>query len=215
MKVVSNFNEAKAYVYGGAILGGGGGGSISSGLEIARIALNIAPIEIIEPKEADLNSIVTTVSAVGVQSKGRLMPWHYIRAVELLQSIGVDIDYLISSECGPMAVVNGWIQSAALGIPILDCPCDGRAHPTGVMGSMGLHKIKDYISIQTAVGGGPSRRDSSEIIVSGKLEVTSRIIRLFSVEVGGVVAVARNPVTVKHTIENGAPNALSLAFNIG
>lgn len=215
MKVISSLEEAKKYIYGGAFLGGGGGGSIGRALETAELALKISPIEIYDPGEIDLDSTVITVSAVGVQSKGWLMPWHFARAVELLQSLGVDVDYLISSECGAFAVINGWIQSAILGIPVLDCPCDGRAHPTGVMGSMGLHKIKDYISIQAAVGGDPRRNRASEIIVTGKLDIASRMIRMFSVEVGGVVAVARNPIDARYAVQNGAPRSLDLASKIG
>ncbi len=215
MRVVSSEKEVEAYVLGGAVLGGGGGGSISSGLEVGNLAIKIAPVEILEPKEVDPKGIVVTVSAVGVQSKGEFRPWHHVRAVELLQNVGLSIDALISSECGAFSTVNGWLQAAILGIPVLDCPCDGRAHPTGLMGCMGLHRLENYISLQSAVGGGSSRRDAVEVIVSGKLETVNRIIRLISIEAGGVVAVSRNPVTSQYALENGAPGALEFAFRVG
>ena len=56
---------------------------------------------------------------------------------------------------GGEATVNGWLQAAVLGLPLVDLPCNGRAHPTGVMGSMNLHKITDYKTVQACVGGNP------------------------------------------------------------
>jgi len=212
MRIIEVENLEK-YVLGGAVLGGGGGGSIKEGLKIGRLALNIAPITLLNADEIEDEDVVVTVSAVGVQSKGKIFPWQHIRAVKLLQDYGIKIDGLISSECGASANVNGWIQSAVLNIPVIDCPCDGRAHPTGIMGSMGLHRLKNYISIQAAVG-----RDGnhfSEMIVKGKLESTSRMVRIFSSEMGGIIAVARNPVKGKYVRRNGAPGALSLSEKIG
>ena len=40
-----------------------------------------------------------------------------------------------------------------LGIPLIDAPCNGRAHPTGVMGSLNLHRDPNYITTMTCVGG--------------------------------------------------------------
>ena len=48
------------------------------------------------------------------------------------------------------ASANGWMLSAITGLPMLDAACNGRAHPTGVMGAMGLNAIPDYRSLQTA-----------------------------------------------------------------
>jgi len=47
---------------------------------------------------------------------------------------GLSISGLISSEVGALGVVNGWVQSAALQIPVIDAPANGRAHPLGLMG---------------------------------------------------------------------------------
>jgi DUF917 family protein len=62
---------------------------------------------------------------------------------------------IIPNENGAGFGVNGWIQAAALNLPMVDAPANGRAHPTGLMGAMGLHRQINYHSIQSAVGGNP------------------------------------------------------------
>jgi len=205
------FEDVEKYVYGGAVLGGGGGGSINEGLKMGKIATQISPIKLLDIDEMNDEDTVVTISAVGTQSKGYILPSHHINTVKLLEKFGVKIDGFIGSECGAMAITHGWIQSAVYGKPLVDCPCDGRAHPTAVMGAIGLHKIKDYISIQAASGG----ERNLEIIVRGNIETTSKIIRLFSIEAGGIVAVARNPVKISYLAKNGARGAIKQAEEIG
>lgn len=68
-----------------------------------------------------------------------------------------------------MPKVNGRFQSAVTGIPVVNSACDGRAHPTGVMGSMDLESDPEYHSIQPrqtaiaspAAGCRPSSREAS------------------------------------------------------
>ncbi|MCY1549574.1 hypothetical protein D9M68_857480 [compost metagenome] len=52
-------------------------------------------------------------------------------------------------------------------------------------------------------------------MVSGRLEQTSAVVRRASVEAGGLVAVARNPVTVGYARQHGAPGAISHAIALG
>ena len=108
------------------------------------------------------DAILLTVSAVGSPAgKGHHAgPEEYARAVDLFcRQTGIKVAGLITNECGGLATVNGWIQSAATGLPIVDAPCNGRAHPTGTMGSMGLHLDPHYESLQT-VG---SREDGTHL----------------------------------------------------
>ena len=97
----------------------------------------------------------------------------------------------------------------------MDAPCNGRAHPTGLMGSMGLHRIKDYISVQSAVGGNPEIGKHLEAVFKGALESTSSLVRQCAVCAGGLVAVARNPVKASYVKDHGASGAIRLAFNLG
>src|ERR1035437_6806862 len=98
-------------------------------------------------------------------------------------------------------------------LPAIDCPCNGRAHPTGVMGSLNLSEAPDYVSHQTAVGGGGGRY--LEVSVAGSLERAAAMVRKASVKAGGLMAVARNPVTIAHAKHNGAPGAIRKAMAVG
>src|SRR5690606_2594613 len=141
-------------------------------------------------------------------------PIHYSRALEMLaQKIKKPIKGIITNENGAATTVNGWFQSAITGLPIIDIPCNGRAHPTGSMGALNLSELDDYISHQAAVGGKGTR--FVEMSVSGSLDKSSTIIRNASIEAGGLVAVARNPVTAAYAKKNGAAGAIQQAIEVG
>ena len=85
-----------------------------------------------------------------------MTPKDIAKTVEILQkNCDFHIGGIITNEQGGEATVNGWLQAAVTGLPVVDAPCNGRAHPTGVMGSMNLHKIPDYTTVQACVGGNP------------------------------------------------------------
>ena len=189
---------------------------------------------LVSPGELDPEAMVGVVGAVGAPAGGGVhaAPEQYGRAVTLLQEkSGLKLAALAANECGGLAAVNGWLQSALLGIPVLDAPCNGRAHPTAVMGSLGLHRDPSYISRQAAVGGSGGAGggtagsgtggasggagNSFELYVTGSIEVTASLVRQASAVVGGLVAVARNPVTVAFQKLNGAPGAISQCLALG
>jgi uncharacterized protein len=203
-------------VYGGAVLGGGGGGWIEEGLQIGRLAFEIGQPELLTVDELQDEDLLVTVSLVGAPAaKDKfLKPIHYAKALETLaQKIGQPIQGIITNENGAGTTVNGWFQSAVTGIPIIDIPCNGRAHPTGSMGSMNLSEQTDYISHQAAVGG--KGANYMELSISGSLDKASTVIRKASIEAGGLLAVARNPVTVAYAKANGAEGAIQQAIEVG
>ncbi|MDR5694153.1 MAG: DUF917 family protein [Armatimonadota bacterium] len=203
-------------VVGGSLLGGGGGGDPQDGRQLARKALELGdpylvPIETLRP-----DAVVVTVALVGAPSapERSLNLEDLPKAVELIQeTFGAQVQAIMTNENGGFASVNGWIQSAVLGLPIVDAPCNGRAHPTALMGAMGLHLVPGYRSLQVALGGTGTRR--VEVCVSGSLEGASAIVRQAAVQAGGLVAVARNPVTANYVAQHGAPGALTMALRIG
>ena len=99
------------------------------------------------------------------------------------------------------------------GKPMVDAACNGRAHPTGVMGAMGLHALPDYKSLQTAAGG----KGASEISLSveGTVEQTSAAVRNAATLAGGYVTVLRNPATAAYFRENAALGCVSQAMEVG
>ncbi|WP_028549007.1 DUF917 domain-containing protein [Paenibacillus sp. UNC451MF] len=203
-------------VYGGAVLGGGGGGWIEEGLKIGRLALEVGQPEMLTIDEFEDDDLLVTVSMVGAPAaKDQFVkPIHYAKALEMLsQKIGKPIKGLNTNENGAGTTVNGWFQSAVTGIPLVDFACNGRAHPTGAMGSLNLSELDGYVSHQSAVGG----KDANyvELSISGTLEKAASMIRKVSVEAGGLVAVARNPVTVAYAKQHGAAGAISQAIEVG
>lgn len=204
--------------YGGAFLGAGGGGSMQKGIASGEMALNVGEPQLVKLADLKPDDLIVTVSAVGAPAAKEqyVKPADFAAVVRVLnERLGGRIAGMISSENGGHASLNGWFQSAVTGIPVVDAACNGRAHPTGVMGSMGLDSQPDYWSIMAMAGGNPARGMKVQMVVEGALGVTDRLIRQAAVEAGGMVAVARNPVTAAYVEQNGAPGAISQALELG
>lgn len=203
---------------GGAILGGGGGGSRQLGLESGTTALSYGDVELVDISEIDDESLIVTASSVGAPAaiEKHVKPRDYIRAIEILQeNTGSKVAGIITNENGGAATINGWIQASVLGIPLIDAPCNGRAHPTGTMGSMGLNNVEGFVSNQAFAGGNPALGNYFEGFVSGHIYKTSAMVRQSAVQAGGLVAVARNVVDAKYVKEHGAIHGISHAFDTG
>ena len=201
--------DAEALAIGGTILGGGGGGSPEVGLKEGNLALDIGKVELWSPEEADPDWRVITSAALGAPTqRGNTKPMHFIRAAQLLRDVGVEFHGVIAAENGGRNSFGGWIIAAALGLPVVDTPGDGRAHPTALMGSMGLHKTK-YHSVKVGVTEG------SEVISWGSLQTTGAAIRAQARYMKALIAMTRDPVPVSYTLEHGAPGAIKMAINLG
>ncbi|MFA6939980.1 MAG: DUF917 family protein, partial [Clostridiaceae bacterium] len=188
-------SKIHALLYGSAILGGGGGGSFKAGEETIKAAFKIGnPIIIdIEDLYGEKGLIITT-SAVGAPaSKEQFVKSEdYNKIIELIEKeTGEKPIAFITNEIGGESTFNAFIQSAKTGIPMLDAACNGRAHPLGTMGAMGLNEKKDYVTVQTAVGGNPDLENYIEMVVKGSVAKTSSLIRSAAVQAGGLVVVAR------------------------
>ncbi|MFS8046458.1 DUF917 family protein [Rhizobium sp. BR 314] len=215
MKRTLTLDDIEPAVLGGAILGGGGGGSIDEGLRSARLALEAGTPQLWSPGEISAETLCVTVALVGAPSSPRahVRAAHMLRALTQIRQVEPRIAAINTNENGAETTVNGWLQSALTGLPVLDLACNGRAHPTGLMGALGLHRMEGYRS-QQAYAGGDSEH-FVEGLLSGTLERAANIVRGASVEAGGLVAVARNPVPLSLAIDNGAPGAISQAIGVG
>ncbi|RNB79619.1 DUF917 family protein [Brevibacillus fluminis] len=215
-KITLTKEMMEAAVFGGAVLGGGGGGWIEEGLETGRLALEVGAPQLYTAEEMDDHDLLATVALVGAPAAKEQFtkPMHYVRALQLLEKlVSQPIRGIITNENGAGTTVNGWFQAAVTGLPVIDVPCNGRAHPTGVMGAMNLHECDGYVSHQAAVGGKDERYH--EVSISAQLQQAAALVRKVSVEAGGLVVVARNPITVGYARENGAPGAISQAIEVG
>jgi DUF917 family protein len=209
---------AEATVLGGAVLGGGGGGTIQDGLERATLAVRLGSPVLVSHDELNENDLVLTASVVGAPAavEKYLRPVDHVKATHLLLGKRpFRLSGIIANENGAGSGVNGWLQAAMLGVPVVDAPANGRAHPTGLMGAMGLHRVKDYLSIQAAVGGNPETGRYLELVAEGALQQAANLIRYASVQAGGTVAVARDPVTVTYLEKHAAPGGTSQAIRVG
>lgn len=210
--------HVEAALLGGCFLGGGGGGSRANGRALGEAALKAGALELVSIDEIDPDSTVVTCSAVGAPAAKTAMstPKSTVRVLELLKGLGVPAPAgLISNENGGGSTFNGWLPAAMSGLPLIDAPCNGRAHPTGTMGAMGLQRDKNYISYQAAAGGNPQTGHYLEASFRGSIEGVSALVRQCAVQAGGSVSVARNPVKASYAEKNGAPGGISLAIEVG
>jgi len=211
-------DELEAAVLGGAMLGGGGGGTMASGLRLGQAALAAGVPRLVPVDELDPDALVATVALVGAPASktARVEPGDHARACELLGRLSVTpLSGIASCENGGLATVNGWLQSAELGIPVVDAPADGRAHPTGDMGSIGLDSVHGFESLQGVSGGNRLAGRYLELQVRGPLGAANRIVRAAADGAGGLVAVARNPVAASYLRQHGACGAITQAIDIG
>lgn len=208
--------SGKHAVLGGAFLGGGGGGSEIEGLKTLEEALKYGEIELHSIDEFNKDDVILTASAVGspASTESYISVQQVVDNLSLFKTIySQEIKGIITNENGGHSTTNGWILSAATGIPLVDAPCNGRAHPTGVMGSMGLETISGYETVQTAAGGRSEMAVS--VSIRGNLDRASRMVRQAAVEAGGLVTVLRNPVDAGYVKEHAAIGSLAMAIEVG
>jgi DUF917 family protein len=202
--------DVEALAIGGSILGGGGGGWYEDGMRAGLLALEIGEVRLLDPSTAPQDMLVAVSAALGAPTqKGNTKPHHFIRSTELLWEAGVDFSGLIAAENGGHNSFGGWIQAAALGLPVVDAPADGRSHPTAMMGGMGLHRLTDYVSVKAVAC------EEVEAVARGTLQRTSNVARMVAQDNKCLVAMTRDPVTVRYAVAHGAPGAISRAIGLG
>lgn len=215
---------------GSQLLGCGGGGNIQQGRNACEAAFQIAEekggqVELISVEELMARhpegGAVVTISGVGSPASPTAYtpPEYYPRLIEMLQKqISDEIIGFVSCEVGASNSFEPFVPAAILGVPVIDAPCDGRAHPLGVMGSMGLEK-KGMPVVQCAAGGRRGEDGTAgqymEISVKGSVESCSALVRNTSAQAGGFVMVARNPVDPAWIKENAAPGAFAQTIQLG
>ena len=203
-------------IYGGLLLGGGGGGSLSAGLEVLELALSCGDLVLHPIEEFPEEALIATAALVGSPASREkyVEKNHYEKVYELFTArCPQPLAGLISNEVGAQAITNGWVAAAEYGLPLIDAPCNGRAHPTGAMGSMGLSALPDYISLQAAAGGRGEKNLS--LTVEASLTACAGMLSAASVAAGGFVTVLRNPVPVSYVRRNAALGAYAQTMTLG
>ncbi|WP_431811172.1 DUF917 family protein [Lysinibacillus sp. FW12] len=216
MVKVLSYEDGIAAVYGGAILGGGGGGLLEEGLKLVEEIFAAGEPQLVDITELNQEDLVACVALVGAPSavdqyiSGEQLCWSYRQMNKHYEQ---RLKGIITNENGASTTINGWLQSVLLNVPVVDAPCNGRAHPTGIMGSLNLHEQQDYQSVQFYAGG----KDDFAVqgFVEGNLQNTAKTARQASILAGGLVGVTRNPVTIDYLQKHGAPNAITMAIELG
>lgn len=212
------WEDVRAAVRGGSVYASGGGGWVDHGLEIGRAALEMGTPRLATVEELDPEDIVITVSAIGAPAAKdwQMLPEDYIHSVRLLcENFEGKVVGSITPQNGCSSSINGWVQSAALGLVVVDAVGDMRAHPTGKMGSLGLAQDKSYQTVQVAVGGRKESGAYLEVIAKGSVASTSNILRVASVESGSFITCARHPVTADFIKRKAALGGISQAMRLG
>ncbi|WMJ84680.1 S-methyl thiohydantoin desulfurase domain-containing protein [Oscillospiraceae bacterium LTW-04] len=204
-------------LYGGLLLGGGGGGSLNLGVEALEEAFrHTDTLTLLDISELQPQDTLVNVSLVGAPSAKDtcITLAHWRTVLENFESnSGMKIAGFTTCENGGVSTSNGWIISAITGIPLVDAPSNGRAHPSGVMGSIGLNCAPDYTTVQSATGGKGERY--VETVAKGSLIATSHLVRQTAVASGGLCCVLRNPVSVAYAKDHAAVGAITQALTLG
>jgi len=152
----------------------------------------------------------------GTTSGGAISHRHFDRALAVFVPFaGREIGGFIASEVGPRAVTYGLRESAITGIPVVDAPCNGRAHPLFTMGSLGLHRRPRVASATVAVGGAFGSARYVELAVRANVVTAGRIVRERAAGSGVALAVVRNPLPAAYVRRHAAVGGLAFAARVG
>jgi DUF917 family protein len=200
------------------VLAAGGGGWVDHGYLVGETATRLGEPRLASIEEIPDDGIIVTVTAIGSPAAPhwQMLPIDYVRALQLLvAALDRPVAGLITAQNGSSTTLNGWTQSAVLGIPVVDAAGNGRAQPTGKFGSMGLLGKSGYQTIQTAAGGNRSLGRYLEVTVRGSVAQADDILRAVSLQSGGFIAAARNPVPASYVKQHAAVGAISYALRLG
>ena len=213
--------DAANAIVGGGVFACGGGGWRQHGELMADAALSAGTPRLATIDDLPSQTWVATVTAIGAPAATtwEIRPEDYVTALRLLieaaHARGRSVSAVMTAQNGYSTTINGWIQSATLGVVVLDAAGDVRAHPTGKLGALGLTTRRGYESIQVTAGGNRALHGYFEAVVRGSVVTCDDVLRDISVRTGGFIASARNPVELAWVRDNAAIGAVSTALDLG
>ena len=213
-----DLNAVHAAVAGGSVLAAGGGGWVDHGMLVGTTAVQYGSPKLVTLQELEPDAMIATVSAIGAPAAigWEMRPGDYVRALELLmEAVDEPIVGTVTAQNGSSTTCNGWVASAVLGTVVVDAAGDGRAHPTGKMGSFGLAADDDYETVQAVAGGNRAENRYLEVVTRGTVRRTANVLRTASDMSGGFISCARNPLPASFVAEHAAVGAISFALSLG
>ena len=212
------YSDAVDAIWGGSVLACGGGGWVSHGELMAKEATSAGTPILCSVDDLADDDLVATVTAIGAPGAAawEIQPIDYVNALKLvMERAPGPIVAVLTAQNGASTTLNGWIQSATLGVKVLDAAGDVRAHPTGKLGGMGLTERSGYRTVQAVAGGNRKLHGELRLVAEGSIVTTSNILRDVSVRVGGFIAAARNPVEAAWVKKHGSIGAITYALDLG
>ena len=212
------YSDAVDAIWGGSVLACGGGGWVAHGELMAEMATRLGTPILCSVDEIPDDALVATVTAIGAPGAPdwEIQPRDYVNALKLLMDHAPGpVVAVLTAQNGASTTLNGWIQSAMLGVKVLDAAGDVRAHPTGKLGGMGLTERPGYETVQAVAGGNRKLHGELRLVAQGSIVTTSNVLRDVSVRVGGFIAAARNPVEAAWVKQHGAIGAVTFALDLG
>jgi len=213
-----DLHAVEAAVAGGSVLAAGGGGWVEHGMLVGTTAVQYGTPRLATLDELDPDAITATVSAIGAPAAigWEMRPSDYVRALQLLMdAIDQPVIGTVTAQNGSSTTCNGWVASAVLGTLVIDAAGDGRAHPTGKMGSFGLAADPDYNTVQAVAGGNRAHDRYLEVVTRGTVRATANVLRTAAEQSGGFIAAARNPLPASFVATHAAVGAISFALELG
>jgi DUF917 family protein len=213
-----DLHAVHAAVAGGSVLAAGGGGWVDHGLLVGTTAVQYGTPRLVALDELDPDDMLATVSAIGAPAAvgWEMRPGDYVRALELLmEAVDEPIIGTVTAQNGSSTTCNGWVASAVLGTVVVDAAGDGRAHPTGKMGSFGLAADDEYETVQAVAGGNRAQKRYLEVVTRGTVRHTANVLRTAADQSGGFISAARNPLPAAFVAEHAAVGAISFALDLG
>jgi uncharacterized protein len=213
-----DLHAVHAAVAGGSVLAAGGGGWVDHGLLVGTTAVQYGTPRLATLDELDPDAMLATVSAIGAPAAvgWEMRPGDYVRALQLLiEAVPEPIVGTVTAQNGSSTTCNGWVASAVLGTLVIDAAGDGRAHPTGKMGSFGLAADDDYQTVQAVAGGNRAEDRYLEVVTRGTVRHTANVLRTAAEQSGGFISCARNPLPASFVAEHAAVGAISFALALG
>ncbi len=213
-----DLHAVHAAVAGGSVLAAGGGGWVDHGLLVGTTAVQYGTPRLVSLDELDPAAMLATVSAIGAPAAvgWEMRPGDYVRALQLLmEAVTEPIIGTVTAQNGSSTTCNGWVASAVLGTVVVDAAGDGRAHPTGKMGSFGLAADDDHETVQAVAGGNRAQKRYLEVVTRGSVRHTANILRTAADQSGGFISCARHPLPASFVAEHAAVGAISFALDLG
>jgi uncharacterized protein len=213
-----DLHAVHAAVAGGSVLAAGGGGWVDHGMLVGTTAVQYGTPRLVSLDELDPDAMLATVSAIGAPAAQgwEMRPGDYVRALELLmEAVDEPIVGTVTAQNGSSTTCNGWVASAVLGTVVVDAAGDGRAHPTGKMGSFGLAADDDYETVQAVAGGNRAAKRYMEVVTRGTVRHTANVLRTASDQSGGFISCARNPLPASFVAAHAAVGAITFALDLG